>query len=283
MVTLNTVANYAKMYPEFVFGTGYEKFSDKFKETWQATKDQGFTRQRLKQTFKDAFIASKEHNDALLAQNNGSFWQATKKSITSIWPDLKDSWKTAGDAAKDAGKSVGWAKFKSIGKVLGKRMPLIGAVLTVAVELPNIFNATKNEGLLTGAGEAGKAAARLGLSTLCGAITQALIPVPFLGGMVGFVGGDLLGRFIFGKTYTEKQIPQAEIKTANKATAADIPAFDYTKANIPYGGDANIMSDADFLKLQQMYTQAANPNGMFQSNPFMQQNPYIQQNFSTLG
>ena len=282
MVTLNTMVDYAKMYPEFVFGTGYEKFSDKFKETWQATKDQGFTRQRLKQTFKDAFIASKEHNDELLAQNNGSFWQATKKSITSIWPDLKDSWKAAGEAAEQAGKSVGWAKFKSIGKVLGKRMPLIGAVLTVAVELPNIFNATKNEGLLTGAGETAKAGARLGLSTLCGAITQALIPVPFLGGMVGFIGGDLLGRFIFGKSYTEKQLVQQN--TQNKYDPQSIPKFDYTKMNIPYGGTNSTIDDTEFLKLQQMYNQAANPNTTYMQNPFMQTTPYMPQtNFSTLG
>ncbi len=282
MVTLNTMVDYAKMYPEFVFGTGYEKFSDKFKETWQNTKEQGFTRQRLKQTFKDAFIASKEHNDALLAQNNGSFWQATKKSITSIWPDLKDSWKAAGEAAEQAGKSVGWAKFKSIGKVLGKRMPLIGAVLTVAVELPNIFNATKNEGLLTGAGETAKAATRLGLSTLCGAITQALIPVPFLGGMVGFIGGDLLGRFIFGKSYTEKQLAQQN--TQNTSATQNIPEFDYTKMNIPYGGTNSTINDVEFLKLQQMYNQAANPNTTYMQNPFMQTTHYMPQtNFSTLG
>ena len=282
MVTLNTMLDYAKMYPEFVFGTGYEKFSDKFKETWQTTKEQGFTKSRIKQTFKDAFIASKEHNDEILRQHNGSFWQATKNSITSIWPDLKDTWKAAGETAKEAGKSVGWAKFKSIGKVLGKRMPLIGAVLTLAVELPNIFNATKNEGLLTGAGETAKTAARLGLSTVCGAITQALIPVPFLGGMIGFVGGDFLGRFIFGKSYTEKQLAQQN--TQNKSATQNIPEFDYTKMNIPYGGTNSTLNDTEFLKLQQIYNQAANPSSMYMQNPFTQTTPYMPQtNFSTLG
>lgn len=280
MVTLNGVLDYAKMYPEFVFGTGYEKFSDKFKETWQATKGQGFSRKRIGQALKDSFEASKTHNDELIRQS-GSFWKSTKKSLTSIWPDLKDSWKAAGEAASEAGKSVGWAKFKSIGKVLGKRMPLIGALLTVAVELPNIFKATKNEGLLIGAGETAKAAARLGLSTVCGAITQALIPVPFLGGMIGFVAGDMLGRFIFGKSYTEKQMAKNEQTNPN---GSNIPQFDYTKMYIPYGGNSNIMSDAEFMKLQQMYNQAANPNYTYQQNPFMQMSPYMpQQNFSTLG
>ena len=160
-------------------------------------------------------------------------------------------------------------------------MPLIGALLTVAVELPNIFKATKNEGLLTGAGETAKAAARLGLSTVCGAITQALIPVPFLGGMIGFVAGDMLGRFIFGKSYTEKQMAKNEQTNPN---SSNIPQFDYTKMNIPYGGNSNIMSDAEFMKLQQMYNQVANPNYTYQQNPFMQTSPYMpQQNFSTLG
>ncbi len=286
MVTLNTVLGYAKMYPEFVFGTGYDKFSEELKKTWEATKSQGITRKRIGQTLKDSFIACKNENDRLYA--NKSFWQVTKENLTSIWPDMKNSWNAAGNAAKEAGKSVGWAKFKSIGNVLGKRMPLIGAVLTLAMELPNIFRASKNEGLLSGAGETAKTAARLGISTVCGAITQALIPIPFIGGAFGFWVGDCLGRIVFGKTYTEKQ--EANNTKADKdpqnATPKDkeeIPPFDYTKANIPYGGNTAV-NDAEFLKLQQMYNMAANSNGINSTNPFMQPMPYMPMtNFSTLG
>lgn len=279
MVTMNTAMNYLKMYPEFVFGTGYEAFSNKFKETWNVSGNlQAPIKDRLKWSFGDAFEATVKHNEKQIADNGGSFWKATKKSLTSIWPDLKDNWKLAGETAEAASKSKFLAKLKSVGKVFGKRMPLIGALITLAVEAPNIFKATKEEGVLTGAGETAKTAGRLGLSTLLGAITQALIPIPLLGGAIGFVGGDMLGRFIFGKTYTEKQA-----KNQDNKSSTDIPQMDFSNIKIPYGGNT-ALNDAEFMKLEQMYNQAANATGLNSTNPFMQTMPHTinQNNFSTL-
>lgn len=271
---VNSTWKYLKMYPEFVLGTGYDAFSNSFKASWQVGKNNNLPfKKRFGRAFKAGTDAAVRHNDRLLAQNEGSFWKATKNSITSIWPDLKTNWTSAGEAAKAAGKSVGWAKFKSIGKVLGKRMPLIGAVMTLAFELPNIIKATANEGVLAGAGETAKTGVRLGISTLCGALTQALIPIPFLGGMVGFVAGDLLGRFIVGKSYSEK-------KEAEKLAQAN-PQFSIDTSTIPYGGE-NIMNDEEFMKLQQAYLQAAgqgnNMNYMNFNNP---SNPFG--SFSMMG
>ena len=260
---VNSTWKYLKMYPEFVLGTGYDAFSNRFKASWQVGKNNNLPfKKRFGRAFKAGTDAAVRHNDRLLAQNEGSFWKATKNSITSIWPDLKTNWTSAGEAAKAVGKSAGWAKFKSIGKVLGKRMPLIGAVMTLAFELPNIIRTTTNEGVLAGAGETAKTGVRLGISTLCGALTQALIPIPFLGGMVGFVAGDLLGRFIVGKSYSEK-------KEAEKLAQAN-PQFSIDTSTIPYGGE-NIMNDEEFMKLQQAYLQAAgqgnNMNYMNFNNP----------------
>ncbi len=271
---VNSTWKYLKMYPEFVLGTGYDAFSNRFKASWQVDKNNNLPfKKRFGRAFKAGTDAAVRHNDRLLAQNEGSFWKATKNSITSIWPDLKTNWTSAGEAAKAAGKSAGWAKFKSIGKVLGKRMPLIGAVMTLAFELPNIIKATANEGVLAGAGETAKTGVRLGISTLCGALTQALIPIPFLGGMVGFVAGDLLGRFIVGKSYSEK-------KEAEKLAQAN-PQFSIDTSTIPYGGE-NIMNDEEFMKLQQAYLQAAgqgnNMNYMNFNNP---SNPFG--SFSMMG
>ena len=271
---VNSTWKYLKMYPEFVLGTGYDAFSNRFKASWQVGKNNNLPfKKRFGMAFKAGTDAAVRHNDRLLAQNEGSFWKATKNSITSIWPDLKTNWTSAGEAAKAAGKSAGWAKFKSIGKVLGKRMPLIGAVMTLAFELPNIIKATANEGVLAGAGETAKTGVRLGISTLCGALTQALIPIPFLGGMFGFVAGDLLGRFIVGKSYSEK-------KEAEKLAQAN-PQFSIDTSTIPYGGE-NIMNDEEFMKLQQAYLQAAgqgnNMNYMNFNNP---SNPFG--SFSMMG
>ncbi len=271
---LGTAWKYAKMYPEFVFGTGYDAFSNQFKTSWSAGKSQNLKfKNRFGRAFKDGTDAAIRHNDELLQKNNGSFWKATKSSITSIWPDLKTNWTAAGEAAKTAGKSAGWAKFKSVGKVLGKRMPLIGAAMTLAFELPNIIKATANEGVLTGAGETAKTGVRLGISTLLGAITQAIIPIPFLGGMVGFVAGDFLGRFIVGKSYTEKKA------TEQAAAGGSNNPFTIDTSTIPYGG-GSFANDEEFQKLQQAYMQASGQNNNMNLTGGNITNPYG--NFNTL-
>ena len=268
MTTLDSAVSYMKMYPEFVFGTGYEKFSQELRTNWKNAKESGLTWNNAKDAFRDAFEATKADNDALI-QQNGGFFKSMKKSLMSIFPDIKTGWKEAGEAAEAASKTKFWAQLKSVGKVLGERMPLIAALGTLIVEAPNIFKATKDEGLLTGVGETAKTAGRLGLSTVCGAITQALIPVPFLGGMIGFIAGDMLGRFIFGKSYTEKQAQ----KEKTEAAAQNIPQFDFNNIKMPYGGNT-AFNDDEFLKLQQMYNQAANSSGLNSTNPFTPSMPY---------
>ena len=263
---LGTAWKYTKMYPYVVFGTGFDTYSEGFRKSWEAGKALKF-KDRFTGAFKAGNTAAATAHQQLLSENNGSFWNATKKSITSIWPDLRDGWKAAGETAKTANKSKFLARLGSVGKVLGKRMPLIGAALTLAFELPNIIKATSNEGVLTGAGETAKTGIRLGISTLLGAITQALIPVPFLGGVVGFVAGDILGRFIVGKSYSEK-------KAAEQPTGTNNP-FSIDPSTIPYGG-SNFANDEEFQKLQQAYMQAAGQN----NNMNNIKNPYG--NFNTL-
>ena len=268
MTTLDGAVRIVKMYPEFVFGTGYEKFSEELRTNWKNAKQSGLSWNNTKGALGDAFEATMRYNDELI-QQNGGFFKSMKKSLTGIFPDIKTGWKEAGEAAEAASKTKFWAQIKSVGKVLGKRMPLIAALGTLIIEAPNIFKATKDEGLLTGVGETAKTAGRLGISTVCGAITQALIPVPFLGGMVGFIAGDMLGRFIFGKSYTEKQAQKEQAQTA----AQNIPQFDFNNIKMPYGGNT-AFNDEEFLKLQQMYNQAATSGGLNSTNPFKPAMPY---------
>ncbi len=281
---VNSAWKYMKLYPDFVFGTGYDAFADKFNAAWDVGRKNNLSfRKNFGKAFKDGTNAVIDHNAQLLTENNGSFWKATKKSITSIWPELKDGWKTAGNAAKAANKSKLWARLGSIGKVFGKRMPLIGAAITLAVELPNIIRATYNDGLLTGAGETAKTGVRLGISTLCGALAQTLIPVPALGGILGFAVGDMIGRFVVGKSYTDKKAEEKQAAANN--TGTNQFSFDPTK--IPYGGSSstnpfaatpqtgasNGMSDEEFMKLQQMYMQYAGRNNFNSAFPNTA-NPY---------
>ena len=269
---LGTAWKYTKMYPYVVFGTGFDTYSEGFRKSWEAGKALKF-KDRFTGAFKAGNTAAATAHQQLLSENGGSFWQATKKSITSIWPDLRDGWKAAGETAKTANKSKFLARLGSVGKVLGKRMPLIGAALTLAFELPNIIKATANEGVLTGAGETAKTGVRLGISTLLGAITQAIIPIPFLGGMVGFVAGDFLGRFIVGKSYTEKKA------TEQAAAGGSNNPFTIDTSTIPYGG-GSFANDEEFQKLQQAYMQASGQNNNMNLTGGNITNPYG--NFNTL-
>ena len=228
-----------RIYPDFVLGTGHEVFSKTLKETVKGrAKDVNYFSSVWNGIKKGAKAA--EDNNIKNVEKHGSF-------LKSLWNDLKttpnlvkDGWTNAATAAEKAGKtgiSKYWAQFKGAGSGLMKRMPLIGSLLIVAFELPNIFRATKDEGLVSGAAEVVKAGLRLGAGMTGAAIGQALIPIPILGGLVGFIAGDKLMSFVTGKSYTEKKEENEQI--AMQAAEQNIPQElaqngDLTQ-NIPFG------------------------------------------------
>ena len=74
-------------------------------------------------------------------------------------------------------------------KVLAKKMPLIGNLMLIAFELPNIIKATKEQGIGQGIAEVAKAGSRLGGAALGAAIGSAFGPI---GSLVGWVAGEWL-------------------------------------------------------------------------------------------
>ena len=179
----------------------------------------------------------KQIGDAFVKANN-----VTKGS--SIWTDMWQSVRTLpsdiGSTYK-ASKGI-WGTTKGIFSQIGKRMPVIGAGLMVAFELPNIFSAFKDKGLVGGVLETGKSTARL-----CGfmsgmAIGQALIPIPIIGGLIGGIAGDWLVSKVVGKSHMQKK---AEMEEAVAQA------------------DTNAAAAQQMLMQQQMM---ANP---YASNPFM--------------
>ena len=88
-----------------------------------------------------------------------------------------------------------------------KRFPMIGGLLAVGFELPNIFSAftSKDGGVATGLLETGKAAAKIGIDTAGFMIGQALIPIPLVGGIIGSMVAGALGQAVLGKGFSEKQ------------------------------------------------------------------------------
>ncbi len=133
------------------------------------------------------------------ATGNKKVFESLAESVKSYKTDVSALWKS------DKGF---WKKIGGTLKGLGKRAPLIGTALTIAVELPNIFKATKEGGIVNGAIEAGKSGIRLSTGIACGAIGTAVLGPA--GGLLGFFVGDLLGKFIVGKSYSEKQVEEKQ-------------------------------------------------------------------------
>ena len=63
------------------------------------------------------------------------------------------------------------------------------------------------------------------------------------------------------------------IQEKTEAAAQNIPQLDFNNIKMPYGGNT-AFNDEDFLKLQQMYNQAANSSGLNSTNPFTPSMPY---------
>lgn len=207
MVSISSIAHRAwRIYPDFVLGTGNEAFSKALKETVKNRNEQNYFTS-VWNGIKKGAKAAEAHN-AQVNKLRGGFFKSLWHDLTTTHTKIAQGWNIAGKLAEKAGKTGGskfFAQLKGAGKGLMKRLPLIGSLAIVAFEVPNIFRATKDEGLVSGAAEVAKAGLRLGAGMTCAAIGQALIPIPILGGLVGYIAGDSLMGLLTGKSYTEKK------------------------------------------------------------------------------
>ena len=186
---------------EKVYSNGLKKnknifTKDFYSNFWKTTKTAG----KELEAYKAAEVAT-----------HGTTWKVICNNFKNIPASFKTGWARGAKYAKLTGKNkflsqIGMA-FKKCGKSIGR---VAGPALILAFELPNIFRATKNEGIGSGLIETGKAAAKLGGWTLGAAIGQALIPIPVVGAIVGGIAGDLLVSKIVGKSYSEKQAEKEE-------------------------------------------------------------------------
>lgn len=155
--------------------------------------------------FKNVFKDGLEGVEASISKTKSAvgknFFKASWKSIKEIPSVIGASVKAETAAATGLGKI--WAGTKGFFKGVGKKLPLIGNLMLVAFELPNIIKATKEKGIGQGIAEVAKAGARLtGASILSAVGTAVAGPI---GGIAGFIIGDWLTSKIVGKSYTEKQ------------------------------------------------------------------------------
>lgn len=168
------------------------------------------------------------------ATGNKKVFESLVESLKGYKADVSKLWKS---------DKRFWSKIGGTLKGLGKRAPLIGTALMIAFELPNIFKATKDGGLVNGAIEAGKSGVRIAAGVACGAIGTAVLgPV---GSILGFIVGDMLGKLVVGKSYSEKQTEDNEKLAANVNTQKNQSIY-----NIP--GLSPTMTAEELLALQQL-------------------------------
>lgn len=136
-------------------------------------------------------------------RKDGSIWTRMWKSLKSTPSVIKASAKEGAELAKAAGKSSIWGGTKGFVKGIGKKMPLIGNIIMVATELPNIFKATKEQGIGQGLKEVVKTTSRLTGASIGAAIGSMVCPG--IGSLIGWCVGDWLTSKVVGKSYTEKQ------------------------------------------------------------------------------
>ena len=149
----NSYWNYARrignVYLHSTFGTGAEEFMASMDKSifgkrpantpwYKPYKGADFSNFWTK--FKTAFKEVEKHEAKIRNANNGSYWKSFTSQLSSTPELFKKEWIAGGKAAKAAGKSQLLGKLGGANKALMKRMPLIGGLIMVATQIPNIGN-----------------------------------------------------------------------------------------------------------------------------------------------
>lgn len=196
---ISKIASYGiraiKAAPKLVFGTNSEAVGSAMRTASKATTGSIFTK---------AKAAAKAGGKVLESGVTGkAFWKGVAKETAGLPKALARGAKAGYLTAKHAGKSGIWGGIKGFFGKAVKKMPLIGTLLTIGCEIPNIFRAGKDEGVGQALVETGKAAARLTGGAVGAAIGSAICPG--IGSLIGWVAGEWLTGLVVGKSYSEKK------------------------------------------------------------------------------
>lgn len=243
----NCIRRAAKIAPDFIVGTGNEAFSKTLTNSFRGVKGidgkrtGGLYFKNFWTQLKNAVKASEKHN-ASVRRLHGGFWKDMWYQLKTTPKLIGKSWKVGAKAATTAGKNSFIGGLKGSLGAIGKRLPLLGGVLMLAAEVKNINGGMKEGGLLGGAKEAGKSIARVGTGMVGMAIGTALIPVPVVGSIIGYMAGDWLAKLVVGKNYTERQ---AEAEAAANAAKQVYSSYNSSQAS---GNNFDTGSTNPFVK-----------------------------------
>ena len=189
----NYTKNFAEVMPELVLGNGSEKLGE-----------------AIRTTNGSIFTKAEAGWKALKEAGKGDFFKGLWKNLKDFFPSIKDSCKAAVEAAEASGKNTFTAGVKDVFKSLGKKMPFIASASMILFELPTIFKATAEQGIFQGGAEVVKATARLTVASIGAAIGSAVIPIPFVGSMAGWIAGEWLTSKIVGDSYSVQKAEKEE-------------------------------------------------------------------------
>lgn len=180
----------ANITPEFLLGTGAETVGKGIKNAkgsiWTKIKSGG-------KALEADTIAKKAVK--------GGFIKRTFKELITTPKAMLQGGKIGARAAKIAGKSTAVGALKGVGKTLAKRMPMIGAVATLAIEGPSIYNAFKKGGFKAGMKECAGVGTELGCMAAGAAIGSV---IPGVGTVIGGLVGGIVGMFVRNAIAPEK-------------------------------------------------------------------------------
>lgn len=190
-----------KATPKLIFGTGSDAVGSAMRTTVKGMKGASI--------FAKGKAAAKAGLKTLESGATGkAFLKGVAKDIIGLPKALMRSSKAGYLIAKHAGKSGIWGGIKGFFGGAAKKMPLIGTLLMIGCELPNIFKAGSEEGVGSALTETAKAGARLAGGAAGAAIGSAICPG--IGSLIGWVAGEWLTSKVVGKSYSEKKEEEEE-------------------------------------------------------------------------
>ena len=235
----------AKLLPEMVFGTSAEVFGKGVKEAAKGTSVWTKVKAGAKAVEKDVARQA--------AEGGGGFFKRTWKSLKTFPKDVVQEAKLGiketrllnkqieekmgKEIAKQVGKSTFKGAAKGVGKAIAKRMPLIGAVLTLIIDGPAIFKKFKNEGFAAGMKETAGVGVELGCMAAGAAIGSIF---PGAGTIIGGIVGGLIGCFVREKISPSEP---AKEKQGGKDYEKQCKELGLTDEEIEYAKESKLSID----------------------------------------
>lgn len=188
-----------KCAPEFVFGESASVVGKAYKAAPKGS---------IWSKAKAAGKAFESHVGALNAAKGGFFTRLFKNTV-GLPKALTNSTKAGIRLAGMKGTNKFLGGLKGLGKGLGKKMPYIGALLTIAIEIPSIIKGYKKEGVKGALKQTAGAGVELGCMATGAAIGSCICPGA--GSLVGGLIGGLVGWGVRALTFPEVEDEEEEV------------------------------------------------------------------------